>query len=129
MQGTVIYKEMRSPQRIAQPKQSRSVRLYRDHQLAPDLAASIAVYTNISVKTTLRKLCRLHPAIAIDPDMVGGVPHLKGLRLSVGDILAKLYVHGNTDKLVRIYEPDLKESQVKEAIAFAQEFLEEMSGR
>lgn len=65
--------------------------------------------------------------ISVDPQMLGGVPHVKGFRLSVGDILAKLYIHGDVDKVTAMFEPDLSKEHIKEAIAFAQDFLEAMS--
>jgi len=78
------------------------------------------------IKAIASKLCEEHPNISIDPDMLGGMPHVAGLRLSVGSILAKLHRFGNIEKIVEIYRPDLSEAHVKEAIAYAQDFLEEM---
>jgi uncharacterized protein (DUF433 family) len=69
-------------------------------------------------------LCVEHPFISIDTEIVGGSPHIKNTRLSVGTVLAKLYLHGSVQAIVDIYEPHLSEEQVKDAIAFAQDFLE-----
>jgi uncharacterized protein (DUF433 family) len=77
-----------------------------------------------TVMELAKKLCEEHPDIAIDPDMVGGMPHIKGLRLSVGTILAKLYIYGSIEKIKEVYAPDVSEHQIKEAIAYAQDFLE-----
>jgi len=104
----------------------RDFRLYNDAAIGDLFAAALASNATHTVKTVLHKLCLEHPSIAVDPNMLGGNPYLKGLRLSVGDILSKLYIYGDAKKIVEIYEPDLSEGQVKEAIAFAQDFLEEM---
>jgi len=70
------------------------------------------------------KLCNEHHEISTDPGIFGGMPHIRNVRLSVGDILAKLYVYGSTQKIVDIYSPHVSEEQVKAAIAYAQDFLE-----
>lgn len=102
-------------------------RIYNDAALGQLLTDVKALNANVFVKATLTKLCREHPMISVDSEMLGGVPHIKGLRLSVGDVLAKLYIYGNLDKVTDVFSPDLSKEQVKEAIAFAQDFLEEMS--
>lgn len=65
-----------------------------------------------------------HPSISTDPGIFGGMPHIKNLRLSVGDVLAKLYVYGSIQAILDDYSPDVNENQIKEAIAYAQDFLE-----
>jgi uncharacterized protein (DUF433 family) len=81
-----------------------------------------------SVKDKLRvlveRLCAEHPSICTDPEVLGGTPHIKGTRLSVRTILGKLYLYGSVQTVLDIYEPHLSEEQVKEAIAYAQGFLE-----
>lgn len=72
----------------------------------------------------IKELNEEHPDIDIDIDMMGGMPHIKGLRLTVGNILAKLYVYGSIEKVKELYGDDLSEHQIKEAIAYAQDFLE-----
>lgn len=93
-----------------------------------DIEATVSAFNEQAVKDGFRalaeKLCEEHPAISTEPHIFGGIPHIKGVRLSVGDILAKLYVYGNVQKIVEIYTPHLNEEQVKEAIAYAQDFLE-----
>jgi len=71
-----------------------------------------------------RKLCEEHPAISTDKGIFGGMPHIKNVRLSVGDVLAKLYVYGTIKDILKSYSPDVNEEQIKEAIAYAQDFLE-----
>jgi uncharacterized protein (DUF433 family) len=70
------------------------------------------------------KLCEDHPTISTDKRIFGGMPHIKNVRLSVGDVLAKLYVYGSVQAILDIYSPDISEEQIKEAIAYAQDFLE-----
>jgi uncharacterized protein (DUF433 family) len=70
------------------------------------------------------RLCEEHPSISTDIEVLGGTPHIVNTRLSVGKVLAKLYVHGNIQAIVKTYEPHVSEEQVKEAIAYAQDFLE-----
>lgn len=65
-----------------------------------------------------------YPSISTDPGIFGGMPHIKGVRLSVGDILAKLYFYGSIQSILDDYSPDVNEEQIKEAIAYAQDFLE-----
>lgn len=77
----------------------------------------------VDIRGIIEKLCREHTAIGIDANMLGGMPHIKGFRLSVGNILAKIYHYGSIEKVREIY-PDISESHIKEAIAFAQDFLE-----
>jgi uncharacterized protein (DUF433 family) len=72
----------------------------------------------------IERLCAEHPAICTDPEVLGGSPHIKGTRLSVRTILGKLHLYGSVQTVVDIYEPHLSEEQVKEAIAYAQSFLE-----
>lgn len=102
-------------------------RVYNQAVLGQLLADASSFNVNLAVKAAITKLCRQHPMISVDPEMLGGVPHIKGMRLSVGDILAKLYIYGNIDEVTAIFSPDLSKEQVKEAIAFAQDFLEEVS--
>ena len=70
------------------------------------------------------KLCQTHPGISTDMGIFGGVPHIENVRLSVGDVLAKLYVYGSIQKVQEIYSPNVSEEQIKEAIAYAQDLLE-----
>ena len=69
-------------------------------------------------------LCERHPEISTDPSIYGGNPHIKNVRLTVANILAKLYRYGNVKAVADIYAPHVSEYQVKEAIAYAQDFLE-----
>lgn len=77
-----------------------------------------------SPRVLAERLCAKHPAISTDPEILGGTPHIKGTRLSVRTIMGKLHLYGNVQTILDIYEPHLSEEQVKEAIAYAQDFLE-----
>lgn len=74
------------------------------------------------------RLCEEHPSISSDPGIFGGMPHIQNVRLSVGDVLSKLYVYGSIKDVADIYSPDVNEEQIKEAIAYAQDFLETACG-
>ncbi len=66
-----------------------------------------------------------NPAVSLDPLVLGGIPHLDGTRLSVGQILGRLYALGTIFSVVKYYEElHLSEDQVKQALGFAQDFVE-----
>ena len=73
----------------------------------------------------LFEICqKQHPGISLNPEVVGGIPHIEGTRLSVTQILSRLYVLGSIKEVAKYYEPYLNEEQIKEAISFTQIFLE-----
>jgi uncharacterized protein (DUF433 family) len=74
--------------------------------------------------TLAEKLCKEHPGISTYRGIFGGIPHIRGVRLSVADVLSHLYVLGSIDALLERYGQDVSEAQIKEAIAYAQDFLE-----
>jgi uncharacterized protein (DUF433 family) len=76
------------------------------------------------IQEILQQCCAEHPAISTEPGIFGGTPHLDRIRLAVGDVLAQLYVLGSIQSVVDYYAPDINEFQIKEALAFAQDFLE-----
>ncbi len=66
-----------------------------------------------------------NPGISIDEQVLGGIPHIENTRLSVGQILGRLYSLGSVCDVAKYYdELSLSEDQVREAISFAQEFVE-----
>lgn len=79
---------------------------------------------NESIRALSQRLCEDHPAISTYEGIFGGGPHLNGLRISVADILEQLYLSGSIAAVQEMYSPDLSEDQIKEAIAYAQDFLE-----
>jgi uncharacterized protein (DUF433 family) len=74
------------------------------------------------IRCLAESLCLEHPAISTYEGIFGGAPHIKGVRLSVGDVLSELYLLGSVDAVAQTYSVD--KEQVKEAIAYAQDFLE-----
>ena len=75
------------------------------------------------LRALVNSLCAEHPSICTDPEVLSGTPHIKGTRLSVRTVLGKLYLYGSIQSILEIYEY-LSEEQVKDAIAYAQAFLE-----
>jgi uncharacterized protein (DUF433 family) len=73
----------------------------------------------------LTKQCGVdHPDISVDANVLGGIPHIAGTRLSVGQILGRLYVLGSVGDVVEYYRGRIAVGQVKEALAYAQDFIE-----
>lgn len=71
-----------------------------------------------------KRLCEEHPNICTDKGIFGGVPHIKNVRLAVTDVLAQLYMLGSIDAVVNYYSSDINEAQIKEAVAYAHDFME-----
>ena len=66
-----------------------------------------------------------HPSISLNEQVLGGIPHVEGTRLSVGQLLGRLYVLGSILEVAEYYsELNLSEDQVKQAVGFAQDFVE-----
>lgn len=70
------------------------------------------------------RLCEKHPAISTNPRVLGGAPHIKGLRVSVAHVLAHLYHLGSIDAIVDEFKQRISGEQVKEAVAYAHDFME-----
>jgi uncharacterized protein (DUF433 family) len=66
-----------------------------------------------------------HPNISLNPEVLGGIPHIKNTRLSVGQLLGRVYALGSIMAVANYYsEINLTEDLVKEAVSFAQDFVE-----
>ena len=65
-----------------------------------------------------------HPVISTNPRVLGGAPHINGLRVSVAHILADIYHLGSIDAVVDKFKQRVSKEQVKEAIAYAHDFME-----
>jgi uncharacterized protein (DUF433 family) len=76
------------------------------------------------IQDVLKQCCVEHPSISIDPDVLGGIPHLQGTRLSVGQIIGRVKAMGSIKAVVDYYAPDISEQDVKEIMAYAQKFIE-----
>jgi uncharacterized protein (DUF433 family) len=61
--------------------------------------------------------------IVTNEKLLNGVPHIAGTKITVIEILARLYVLGNVKALVKYY-CDVTEEQVKDAIFYAHRFME-----
>jgi uncharacterized protein (DUF433 family) len=80
--------------------------------------------TKDKFRALTKRLCAKYPTVCTDPEILGGTPCIKGTRLPVRTILGKLYLLGSIQAIVDSYEPHLSEEQVKDAIAYAQDFME-----
>ena len=47
------------------------------------------------IRALSESLCYEHPSISTYEGVFGGIPHLKGLRIAVADILEQLYLTGS----------------------------------
>ncbi|MBL0898200.1 MAG: DUF433 domain-containing protein [Reyranella sp.] len=64
-----------------------------------------------------------HPQIVADPTIMMGKPCIKGTRITVELILRKLGAGQSFAELIVAY-PQLKESDLRAALAFAADYLE-----
>jgi uncharacterized protein (DUF433 family) len=62
--------------------------------------------------------------ITIDPDQMGGVPCIRGMRIPVSIIVGML-ADGLTEAEVLAYYPDLESADIREALGFAAEAVRE----
>jgi uncharacterized protein (DUF433 family) len=62
--------------------------------------------------------------ITVDPQQMGGVPCLRGLRIPVATIVG-MVAEGMTNREILESYPDLDDADIREALAFAAEALRE----
>jgi uncharacterized protein (DUF433 family) len=62
--------------------------------------------------------------ITIDPNQMGGVPCIRGLRIPVATVVSMVADGMSHDEILRAY-PDLEEEDIREALALAAEALRE----
>jgi len=62
--------------------------------------------------------------ITVDPEQMGGVPCIRGLRIPVATILAML-AEGMTETEILAAYPDLEPEDIREALRFAAEAVQE----
>lgn len=72
----------------------------------------------------LDKQCTEHPLISRGDGIFGVSPHIKGARFTVSDVLGYLY-QGRSIKFIA-KNWNFTEEQVKEAIAYAQDVIDEL---
>lgn len=65
-----------------------------------------------------------HPMITRNEDIHGGIPIVIGSRIAVDYILDRLVVHGGIRQVAKLFEGQISEEQVREAVAFARDFME-----
>ena len=63
--------------------------------------------------------------ITFDPQVMGGKPCIRGMRLTVGTLLGLLASGQSTEAILRAY-PYLEEEDLKEALAYAAWRVEEI---
>jgi uncharacterized protein (DUF433 family) len=78
----------------------------------------------MDIRALSERLCEEHPSVSTYEGVFGGIPHVKGKRIAVADIMEQLYLTGSISGVQRVYSPDVSEEQIKEAIAYAQDFIE-----
>jgi uncharacterized protein (DUF433 family) len=76
------------------------------------------------VRALMIQCCAEYPLISTDPEVVGGIPHLNGTRISVGQVLGRIYMLESIQGVVDYYQGRISSDQVKEALAYAQDFIE-----
>jgi uncharacterized protein (DUF433 family) len=62
--------------------------------------------------------------ITVDPNQMGGVPCIRGLRIPVATVIDMVAEGLATEDIVRTY-PDLDEADIREALRFAAEAVRE----
>ena len=62
--------------------------------------------------------------ITIDPDKMGGVPCIRGLRIPVATIVG-MVANGMTEKEILDAYPDIEPEDIKEALLYAAEAVKE----
>ena len=75
-------------------------------------------------RTIADNLCEKHQAISISPQVLGGEPHVKGLRVSIAHVLAQLHHLGSIDAVVAEFKQRISGEQIKAALAYAHDFME-----
>ena len=62
--------------------------------------------------------------ITIDPELMGGVPCIRGIRIPVATVV-EMVAHEMTTQQILEELPDLEAADIKEALAFAAETVKE----
>lgn len=62
--------------------------------------------------------------ITVDPNQMGGVPCIRGLRIPVATVIGML-ADGMTESEILKHYPDLQSEDIREAMKFAAEALQE----
>ena len=62
--------------------------------------------------------------ITVNPDQMGGMPCLRGLRVPVGTVVGMVADGMSHDEILQAY-PDLEREDIREALAYAAEAVRE----
>ena len=66
----------------------------------------------------------VYTRITIDPNQMGGVPCIRGLRIPVATVVGMIAEGMTEDQILRAY-PDLAREDIREALLFASEAVRE----
>lgn len=78
---------------------------------------------SLPVSESFQIAMREHPAVSVNPDVMGGAPCVDGTRIPVYMILDAVEHHGSAEGALESY-PNLTVEQVKGAIGFAKIVVE-----
>lgn len=81
------------------------------------------------IRAIVSRCCEAYPAITVDEEILGGIPHIAGTRVSVAQVLSRVYVHGSIKDVAAYYDGTISVDQVKQALAYAQVFIESVCER
>lgn len=76
---------------------------------------------SLTLQVTMRKLTR----ITLDPEVMGGKPCIRGMRVTVGTVVGLVASGYSTEDILRLY-PYLEEDDIREALAYAAWRVEEI---
>jgi uncharacterized protein (DUF433 family) len=79
---------------------------------------------NERCRALAERLCDEHTNIETNANIKGGIPRIKGSRIAVGQVLGRIYALESIDAVAAYYAPEISKEQIKEAVAFAKDFLE-----
>lgn len=65
-----------------------------------------------------------YPRITIDPNQMGGVPCIRGLRIPVATVIGMIADGMKEEEILEAY-PDLEPEDIREALRYAAEALQE----
>jgi uncharacterized protein (DUF433 family) len=86
-----------------------------------------AVFTRSAAIGRLVKDCaKTHSWISLDADILGGIPHVAGTRVSVGQVLGRVYALGSIQAVANYYQGAVSLEQIKDAIDYAQYIIESL---
>lgn len=70
------------------------------------------------------RLARAYPSISVSRNDYPAEPHIAGFYVTVAKVLRKLIELGSVEAVASYYAPHIGEDEIKDAVAYAQEFLQ-----